>query len=338
MQANGKAEFQDVVVRGTVEGSLFTTDGGAGPYIEIDGVSNPDKIAFYTDNVSELFPGFLRVGADFVALGSADLGGDITQLYLDGTGLLVSAPAVYVSDDDQSTADVVRLGTQVTSFGVVNPSPGNRLEFDAIAEDGAGAATQNRWTIDADAGMVPEGETSLAMRSTATFSDGVSSPVNVERDVMTLRSGLTTSEVEFDVDNFFINTHDVIGEWTEWFPSFLNITLGAGAISTHRYKQVGKLVYVSGHIKLGTGGTLGGSTAEVSVPVTPWGGVDFGVGSFIAIDASAPRYYVGSTMVDVDRFFFLHSEAAGNGVVRSGAPFAWAVNDEIWYSAVYEAA
>lgn len=127
--------------------------------------------------------------------------GDATQGFrVEASGLAefqdvrIRADELEVNQEDPETADVFRIGThdETLSDGLIDPTPGNRVEFRAIADNGTTAYAQSIWHVDADNGMDPAGDGSgLVFRNELYKGDYLGPPTLDDIEVMRLEGGLS---------------------------------------------------------------------------------------------------------------------------------------------------
>ena len=131
-----------------------------------------------------------------------------------------------------------------------------------------------------------------------------------------------------------------IGVWTNFTPSWTNVTLGTGAINTGRYVQIGQTVHVSVHFTLGTGGDVTASPFTMALPLAanlsqiPDSGTVALQGAAGARDASPSTLEKGAVLLrSVGDVRFTPMDVAG-GQWGTVSPFDWTVNDQFnaWFS------
>lgn len=161
----------------------------------------------------------------------------------------------------------------------------------------------------------------------------------------------TTGElVTAAIMNTHIRDNQLTLNWTTWSPSYSNITVGSGTV-TSRYMHVGGsggTVIAFWQFTFGSGSAYGNAGGEfVSVPVAPaahYVDAKGTVGQGVFSDAN------GSTFLSLVRFndtlsdfdIVLADTSSAVGVIQSAVtatdPFTFATGDIINFTAVYEAA
>ncbi len=129
------------------------------------------------------------------------------------------------------------------------------------------------------------------------------------------------------------------GGWTTWSPTYLNITVGNGTV-TSRYRKLGKRVDV--YFKLVWGSTTScGSYPNVSYPISP-SYTNFIAGNAYLLDTGTAEY-AGLVFMDGANGMLFQSQAtngnfATTGIVQAASPVTWTTNDVWAFSASYEVA
>jgi hypothetical protein len=116
------------------------------------------------------------------------------------------------------------------------------------------------------------------------------------------------------------------------------------ALVTGRYVQIGKLVHCYGRVSFGSTSTFGTGTYSFALPVTASASVSGGashLGVAFIYDNSAnastlPQIYAltATTM----SFEYAATYLGANAGITNTTPWTWAVNDQIAWNFVYEAA
>jgi len=122
------------------------------------------------------------------------------------------------------------------------------------------------------------------------------------------------------------------GAWTTYTPTPVNITVGNGTVAA-AYAQLGKVVHFRLYMKLGSTSVIS-ADAGFTGPVAAKSGLTDSqamVGRATYYDASATTWYNGFTKGGYLGYQGLY------GYVSGTVPFTWAVNDEIYVHATYEA-
>lgn len=338
VQANGKAEFQDVLVRGTVAGSVITTDSGSGPYIEIDAPVAPDTISFYSGNPSETVPGQLQVTAQAVSLYGPDIGSGRAGLWLNGDTATIESGNLDVDDEDGTVAHTVRVGTLAPAsvVGTSTPSPGNKLQFDAIAVVEGFYFAQNSWTIDADNGMSSLGDgTTLAFTADRWLGDYIDPPFNDTRTVMEL--GLNSdgsASIEMDGDEVL--------DWTSYTPTVSGLNNSGTRAEMHaRYRKMGRTVDLHVYVKVGSTATHSGAWAfSLPFPAEVGGtyleSKDIGSGVAVNVGGGGDCAVVALPTNDgLDAYCWRVTDLAA---VSGTVPFTWSGDDWLSFNLTYRTA
>jgi hypothetical protein len=125
--------------------------------------------------------------------------------------------------------------------------------------------------------------------------------------------------------------------WTNYTPSFPNITLG-NATTTARYVQIGKTVI--GYVRL----TFGTTTVMTGGPVftLPVGAPSIGKFSATAYDTAVNTYPLGVTFnSDGTVYFYAYNSTVTYATYNSVSPtlpFTWGTGDRLEVSFTYETA
>ncbi len=135
------------------------------------------------------------------------------------------------------------------------------------------------------------------------------------------------------------------GNWRDWTPSFVNITVGNGTVVA-RYVRMNGLVSVRFQFTLGSTSSIG-SSPTISLPV-----VASSVGDTVALNTlgnaefsdnspSATRHghvRLQSTTTWRPATYVVVSSRIGEASLGTTEPFTWAVNDHFYCSFTYEGA
>jgi hypothetical protein len=133
-----------------------------------------------------------------------------------------------------------------------------------------------------------------------------------------------------------------IGEWTDYTPTWTNLTVG-NAVQDFRYIKVNKFISVVGVITLGSTssvtGTLSFTLPETAVTYAS-ANERFGVGIFEdqGTDAYDSWVLYGSTTTARLRVPVASGTYINSAAVASNVPFIWTTNDRISVNFIYEAA
>lgn len=129
--------------------------------------------------------------------------------------------------------------------------------------------------------------------------------------------------------------------WSDYVPAWTASgtapALGNGTL-TGRYAQVGKLVWCTGVLTVGSTTTFGTGTWSISLPVTAFAsGAGLYVGQSFLFDTSvtANRRSGNATVATSTTMNFY---SAGGGVVTPTVPYTWASPDKLPWTIFYEAA
>lgn len=138
--------------------------------------------------------------------------------------------------------------------------------------------------------------------------------------------------------------------WTSWTPSWTDLTIGNGT-EVAEYKQIGKTVFVRGHIIAGTT-TSAGLSMHTTLPVAwnaDYNSYEYPLGLAILYDDSAgTKIYSGRVISNPaagDEFSIMYENIADATYGRNAntdmdataVPFQLTTNDRIVYQLFYEA-
>jgi hypothetical protein len=134
----------------------------------------------------------------------------------------------------------------------------------------------------------------------------------------------------------FIQSTEVIGEWTDWSASqaVTNMTIGNGTMES-KYIQTGDLVLWHLRFVLGSTSTMG-TGVLLTPPVTPVANADGSYGLHMR-DASVPANYQGIATWS-GAFILLVTLAAAQTSTTATTPFTWTTSDIFSFYVMYEAA
>ena len=126
--------------------------------------------------------------------------------------------------------------------------------------------------------------------------------------------------------------------WTSYTPTVTNLTVGNSTVSA-RYKQIGKTVFVTMKLNLGSTASVG-SLANFSLPVNnATTAYNSGLSFY---EDSGTAVYSGFVQMDTNIAYFTILNASGTYTTRaylsSTVPFTWTTNDNINVQFYYEAA
>jgi hypothetical protein len=127
------------------------------------------------------------------------------------------------------------------------------------------------------------------------------------------------------------------GAWTTWTPSFTNLTVGNGTV-TSRYQQIGKTVNFEFKFVMGSTSVMG-STPTFTLPVTS-ALVSFFTTVFIA-DVGTTNYQGGLDCNATTAYPFVISAGGtytGISYFSSTVPMTWTTGDAFTIRGTYEAA
>lgn len=130
-----------------------------------------------------------------------------------------------------------------------------------------------------------------------------------------------------------------IGAWrSDWTPTWTNLSVGNGTV-TARYARVGRIVHVDVRLIWGSTTAASGSI-QCDLPVNATTNPRH-VGAAHYFD-SGTKHFVGLAICgrqSADNAEFITADSASaDGAVNATSPFTWTTNDELTFSAVYEAA
>jgi hypothetical protein len=138
--------------------------------------------------------------------------------------------------------------------------------------------------------------------------------------------------------------------WQTWTPTLTGITLGTEAVTSYHYARIGRIIFWSVSIQLGTGGSTTGQWGFTLPVAPPTGARVFGTG--YVYDDSGDDFYdcavmnydetgvdQGSTMLGYRSYDYTASGVNSNqlnAIVTTG-PITMAANDVIHMTGFYEA-
>jgi hypothetical protein len=124
------------------------------------------------------------------------------------------------------------------------------------------------------------------------------------------------------------------GVWTAYTPTNVNVTVGNG-VQVAEYKRIGKTVFVSYFLLLGSTTAFAGSI-DIGLPVAARASI-YQTLSASYVD-SGTREYTGSARLSGSVARLVHSESGNFGVINGTNPFTWTTSDSIHITGVYQAA
>lgn len=123
--------------------------------------------------------------------------------------------------------------------------------------------------------------------------------------------------------------------WTlSWTPTYTGITAIGNATVVARYTRIGKTVYGTYLLTVGSTTTFGAASLTISLPVTAHDS-NVVLGSALFLDASPVARTIGVAFESSGTVSFLTS--AGS-IVSNTVPQTWAVSDQLRFNFQYEAA
>lgn len=136
------------------------------------------------------------------------------------------------------------------------------------------------------------------------------------------------------------------GAWVDFSPSFANWTIGTGgsAITTAKYTQIGKTVFLRIETILGSSGQSVGTSPSFTLPVTAqYGTANIPISHQCLLNDANGSQVGGVIMLTSSSGALIKYLNAANteerwGGITSTVPFTWAAGDSITFYAVYEAA
>jgi hypothetical protein len=127
--------------------------------------------------------------------------------------------------------------------------------------------------------------------------------------------------------------------WTTYTPTFTNLTVGNSTVAA-RYKQIGKIVFVSMRFTRGSTGSIG-STPTMSLPVNNASDIGLMIGTPYYEDTGT-QGFVGYLLLGGNIVYFGQQNVSGTypttAYISATVPFTWTTNDNITVQFYYEAA
>jgi hypothetical protein len=130
------------------------------------------------------------------------------------------------------------------------------------------------------------------------------------------------------------------GDWQTWTPSYTNITIGDGTV-TSKYQQIGKTVIVVWRLVWGSTTAIAGGGPRISYPVTPnliESGFATGLGSY---QQTGTANYVGRVIMRTNGFQMQVDDTSGTYGVGVGLsatlPVTWTTGHIFTFTSTYEA-
>lgn len=130
--------------------------------------------------------------------------------------------------------------------------------------------------------------------------------------------------------------------WTAYTPTWTNLTIGNGT-NDFKYKQIGKLVIVSGIMTFGSTTSVTGSI-RLSLPVTASSGisVNTSLGNAVLRDAGTatnygPIFLASTTVIEI-LTYNASTTYLSTSSTSSTVPFTWTTSDQIAIHLIYEGA
>ena len=127
--------------------------------------------------------------------------------------------------------------------------------------------------------------------------------------------------------------------WTTYTPTFTNLTVGNSTVAA-RYKQIGKIVFVSMRFTRGSTGSIG-STPTMSLPVNNDSDIGLMIGTPYYEDTGT-QGFVGYLLLGGNIVYFGQQNVSGTypttAYISATVPFTWTTNDNITVQFYYEAA
>lgn len=152
-----------------------------------------------------------------------------------------------------------------------------------------------------------------------------------------------TSTTQLATTEFVTTADQLLGTYTAYTPTFSDITLGDGTVTSY-YCQVNKLVHYWGRLTFGSTTSITASGCQISIPVnqaTAMPAQQFPMGSTVYSDASAATRYAGRAGYVNAGLFRLFTLATGvsyttKTAISSTIPFTWTTSDTISWNITYE--
>ena len=139
--------------------------------------------------------------------------------------------------------------------------------------------------------------------------------------------------------------HNVSRIWTDWSPTYVNLTVGNGIEVARYWQHANKTVALHYSLKFGSTTTIDGSGVTVSLPVNAHSSYILThniVGDSYMFDDDAPGTFHGVVNLETVSTMApsMHWVVATYSQPRdlsATIPHTWAVNDVLYMSAFYEA-
>jgi hypothetical protein len=130
------------------------------------------------------------------------------------------------------------------------------------------------------------------------------------------------------------------GAWTTWTPSYTNLTIGNGTV-TSKYAQIGKTVFFEFNLIFGSTTSITSSAPTFTLPVNAVAKNFFNSGNIL--DAGTSNYAAGCDVAaggNLSYFKVLRASAtfAQPESITSTTPMTWTTNDELTISGNYQVA
>jgi len=147
-----------------------------------------------------------------------------------------------------------------------------------------------------------------------------------------------------DLANLADSATGIESAWTSYTPSWTAVTtnpvINNGTI-TGKYKQIGKTVFFSVFVTMGSTTTYGTGEWRISLPVTAASAKGVVV-NLLALDSGAAWYHglALSAWINSTTTIALVQSEGGSAIsgFTSTNPMTWATNDEFFITGIYEAA
>lgn len=314
-------------------GSLFTQSGilrpnsftvsalgSPGMFVEVSGSDDDDLAIIKTDDGATYFiRNTIDLQVPILANSSGVTKTDAIVLFVDLTG-----------GDDENAG-----------------SPG-AAQVIAVRRDGVSTGLPNDGEIDAETGNNPwiflkgvEVEHG-AGEVEGEDLEGAADRAHLDMNLIDAGSILESMLAAGSVSNAKLKTGagEPGGEWTNYTAALTSAgsgaTLGNGSMIT-RYRKIGRSVKVQGSITRGSTTNFGSSTTYISLPFTASNSAPVrSTGVARALDSSSGTAYICASSVsnNDNRVGFVPHNVVG--AVTNTNPFAWAVDDALYFEVEYE--
>ena len=134
------------------------------------------------------------------------------------------------------------------------------------------------------------------------------------------------------------------GTWTDWMPTWTNLTVGNGTYGQRRYNKIGKIVFWKLDFTFGSTTSITASDIRFSLPIS--GNLNGGQysGNGFVLDSGTEVYDVQVEYTASDAYLRLRQAnltnnwVNGTRVISATSPFTWTTNDKFTLNGWYEVA